>query len=221
MTHYPSTTVKNNRKKAGFSLIELLVSIGLFSVVITMSVGTMVVLLDANAKAQNMNILMTNLSFSLNSISREIRTGFGYYCDTNWASYKVGGSTAGIPPATGVQDCSAGSRLSVVETDNSLTRVSGSTYGPDNRITYYFAQDYYGPDHGAIVRRLGTGTALPLTSEEIDVDTLSFTVVGSAVGTDTEAPRVRVFVSGKAGDIEDLDTTFRIQTTVTQRMLDI
>ncbi|MEL6804355.1 MAG: type II secretion system protein, partial [Bacteroidota bacterium] len=66
--------------KRGFSLIELLVSVSIYIVVITMAVGTLLVLIDANAKAQNMQDVMTNLTFAIDSMTREVRTGRGYYC---------------------------------------------------------------------------------------------------------------------------------------------
>lgn len=213
MRHIRKSTSKNITQQ-GFSLVELLVSLALFSVVITMSVGTMIVLLDANAKTQNMNVLMTNLSFSLSSLSREVRTGFSYYCDRSSVS-------APVPSALQVRDCSDGTRLSIVEADNSLTNVTRGNYTEDSRITYYFDPNYYGTDKGAILRRLGEGAVLPLTSAEIDIDMLSFRVAGSAVAGDSQTPRARIIISGTAGNIEGLDTAFHIQTMVTQRLLDI
>lgn len=205
------------QRHLGFSLIELLVSIALFSVVITMSVGTMIILLDANAKAQNMNVLMTNLSFALNSMSREIRTGFSYYCDS-------GSEAASIPLPEDTSNCSnGGTRFSVVETDNSLTGGSRGSYSQDNRITYYFDPAFHSNGNGAILRRVGTGDSLPITSEEIDITEFSLLVVGSDPGPldSAHSPRARIMIAGTAGEIEGLDTSFRLQTTVTQRLLDI
>ncbi len=215
---YTSSTQPHTR--AGFSLIELLVSIALFSVVLTMSVGTMIVLLDANAKAQNMNVLMTNLSFALNSMSREIRTGFSYHCD-------YGSVNATVPLPTQTNDCSGGTRFSVVETDNSLTGGPRGTYTADSRITYYFVPNYHANRNGAILRRVGRvgagNAALPLTSEEINVTEFSLLVVGSDPGPldSDHSPRVRLMIAGEVGEIEGLDTSFRLQTTLTQRLLDI
>jgi prepilin-type N-terminal cleavage/methylation domain-containing protein len=202
---------------AGFSLIELLVSIALFSVVITMSVGTMIVLLDANAKAQNMNVLMTNLSFALNSMSREIRTGFSYHCDYSAVE-------AAIPTPIETNDCpDGGTRLSVVETDNSLTGGPRGSYDIGSRVTYYYVPSYFSNGNGAILRRVGTRGALPLTSEEINITEFSLLVVGADPGPldGAHSPRVRLLIAGEAGEIEGLDTSFRLQTTVTQRLLDI
>ncbi len=209
------TLPHRTQRQAGFSLIELLVSIGLFSVVITMAVGTMIILLDANAKAQNMNVLMTNLSFALDSMSREIRTGFAYYCNSQISL---------VPAVTDTRDCPYSRyALSIVETGNSLTGGDRGSYTSDNRIIYYFDPSLFGPGHGAIMRRIGNNPAQPITSEEIYITSASFTVIGSdtARAGDLRTPLVRIFITGEAGDIEGLDTSFQLQTTVSQRLVEL
>lgn len=65
----------------GFTLVEIIVSVGLFSVVMLVATAAyfMIVTLDKEARATNE--LVVNLSFAVDSIARNIRTGTAYNCD--------------------------------------------------------------------------------------------------------------------------------------------
>ncbi|OGG47248.1 hypothetical protein A2671_02215 [Candidatus Kaiserbacteria bacterium RIFCSPHIGHO2_01_FULL_49_13] len=62
----------------GFTLIEVLISLALFTVVIVMSVSALLTVVDGNRKAQSMKAIMNNLNFALDSISREMRVGTNF-----------------------------------------------------------------------------------------------------------------------------------------------
>src|SRR3990167_4369943 len=68
-------------KNQGFSLIEILVSIAIFSVVMITAAGALLATIDANHKAQAIQLAMNNLGFALESMSRVIREGNTYHCD--------------------------------------------------------------------------------------------------------------------------------------------
>jgi prepilin-type N-terminal cleavage/methylation domain-containing protein len=197
--------------QAGFSLIELLVALSIFTVVVTMSTGTLLVLIDANAKAQNIQAVMNNLTFALDSMTREIRTGYSYHCSAP--------STPGSPASvTIVNDCNGtpGTLLQIVEGGNSLT----GTGNP--RIGFFYDNDYYGASHGAILRRVGTGSWFPITSADVRITDMQFVVTGSARGlTNPTQPTVTIFIAGRAGDQVGLESDFNIQASVVQRILDI
>jgi len=65
----------------GFSLIEILVSIAIFSVVMVTAAGALLATIDANHKAQAIQLAMNNLGFALESMSRVIREGNSYYAN--------------------------------------------------------------------------------------------------------------------------------------------
>lgn len=232
---------KKQRKlyTGGFTLVEMLVSISLFTVVLTMSVGTLLILIDANGRAQSMQLVMTNLTFALDSMTREIRTGFNWYCADG---------TYSIPDRADYADCSSGGDfISIVEsgyqlseqlapagcsTDESGTPCSG-------RVSYRHNPDVDGSGRGAIERRLGTdspdegGEWVPLTGAEIWIDEFRIVADGttrlnppSGVGGDTSQPTASIYIRGRAGvDSSGVvgisEREFDIQTTVTQRLLDI
>ena len=194
---------------AGFSLIELLVALSIFTIVITMAVGTLLVLIDANGKAQNIQTTMTNLNFALDSMTREIRTGNNYICLTRTGLP----STVQSETATPV-DCSSGNFLSIIEGGSSLTAGSGSS-----RIEYMLHDN-------SLYRRVGDATEpwLAITSSDITIETLEFVVSGSRSYNDSaneEQPLVSIFIAGEAGELEAVDTSFELQTTVAQRLLDV
>ena len=219
------------QKNRGFTLVEMLVSLSLFTVVLIMSVGTLLVLIDANGKAQSMQLIMTNFSFAIDSMTREIRTGTDWYCG-NQPATSAGTRPSSIPTddtrsVNATRNCSGsgvGKYISFNETGGSLTDGLSS-----DRITYYFNRHYYGSDHGALLRKLGRGSDsswVPLTGPEIDIDVFKVTVTGSTryndsvSSRDTEQPAMTIFIKGTAGTAVQ-QKEFSLQTSVTQRSLDL
>lgn len=68
--------------KRGFTLVEIIVSLGIFAVVATVALGALIKIVDANRKAQTLQSAITNLNFALEAMSREMRVGTKYYCET-------------------------------------------------------------------------------------------------------------------------------------------
>jgi len=62
----------------GFTIIELLVSIGLFGVVVTIAVGGFVQALRTQRQASALIAAANNVSLALEQIAREVRTGFNF-----------------------------------------------------------------------------------------------------------------------------------------------
>lgn len=185
--------LSNNREyRRGFTLIELMVSVALFSVVLVLSVSTLLVLIDANRKAQALKSVVNNLSFGVDSVTRTIRTGHTFYCDDD---------VDDMPEDT--QACATGA------TGITLTADTGALVG-------------YRLEGTAIERRIVDGEDdtdwIALTAPEVEVSELRFYVTGAAED-DGLQPTVTLVVRGEAGTDLETDTTFNIQTTVTQRVL--
>ena len=205
-----------HNRQAGFSLIEVLVSLSIFTVVVTIAVSTLYTLIDANARTRNSQSIATNLSFTLDSLTREIRTGSDYYCVAN--------NNDPMPVAANnesTRNCpNGGAALSFNEGGQSLT---GNTPNDSRRIAYRLYE-------GKLQRRLGNGDGVPgdntlsdwsdLTSDDITIERLRFYVQGATRGDD-EAPIVTIFLAGTVGDEESTESRFSIQTTIPQRLLDI
>ncbi len=64
----------------GFTLVEMIVAIFIFSIVMVVAVGALVSVVEANRKAQGVKSVMNNLNFALDSMTRAIRVGTEYSC---------------------------------------------------------------------------------------------------------------------------------------------
>lgn len=198
---------KHQLNQRGFSLVELLVSLSLFIVVLTMAVGSLLVLINANAKAQNIQSAVGNVQFALDSMAREIRTGSAYYCSTSASANVIEGSDS-------TSDCNKGVYLSIIEGGQSLT--SG---GVNGRLAYR----YNSTDH-SIERKVGNGAWYPLTDPAVSIDAMHFNVANSLVGFQGGFPRqpnVTIYISGSVAGVANTNSTFTLQTTVTKRVIDL
>lgn len=67
----------------GFTLLEMIVAIGVFSIAILISIGAFLNLENAEKKIQADIETQNNLRFALEIMSKEIRTGTSYHCSLN------------------------------------------------------------------------------------------------------------------------------------------
>ncbi|MFA6278552.1 MAG: type II secretion system protein [Candidatus Paceibacterota bacterium] len=81
--------------KRGYTLVELIIAVGLFALVMTLASGAYIVMIDLTRKAQGTATGIGSLSFALETMTRTIRTGTEYHC----------------PAITG-DDCSGGDSFS-------------------------------------------------------------------------------------------------------------
>ncbi len=68
----------SRKSSSGFTLIEMIVSLGVFTVVALVAVGALMKIMDANRKALTLKTAINNLNFALESMSREMRVGTDY-----------------------------------------------------------------------------------------------------------------------------------------------
>jgi len=78
---------KHNQKTknggaAGFTLIEMMVSVSLFAVVISVALGAFLNMNDMQKKAMSLRDVNDNLNFAVETMMREIRTGKKYCADS-------------------------------------------------------------------------------------------------------------------------------------------
>ena len=183
----------------GFTLIELMVSVTIFIVVMTVSLGALLAMSASDRKAEAVKTIMNNLSFALESMSRTIRTGYNYTC------------TGGTP------DCNTtpSYRFTFTAANGSTVSYclgSGTSCGTGTTCT---------DTNGCrIMRRIGTsGNFEPLTAPEVKVSDLKFYLVGSNP-SDFVQSRVIVTLSGSIATSGTVPTKFELQTSVTQRLYD-
>lgn len=207
------------KTQAGFTIIEMVVSLALFTTVVVVSIGALLTLLGVNDDLQGEQSVMSNLSFALDSMTREIRTGTYYYCTSATAP---SGVFAGNLDALGdnVRDCASGNsvgrRLHGVSFKEAGDSITGNSV---ERIMYYFDDR-----EEQIFRKVGSRPAQPIVASGITVRNADFFVTGTEPveenGTNAIQPAVTIYIEAVANDDPD-EKSYYLQTTITQRILDI
>jgi prepilin-type N-terminal cleavage/methylation domain-containing protein len=170
--------IQNNQEnESGFTLIEMLVSIALFSIVIVVVMGSILTIVDVNRKSQSLTVVMNDLNFVLESVTRTIKTGSNLLGNTD------------------------GDQITVTNQD-------------EDRVVYKF-------EGGAIQRSVDSSVFIDLTSTQIEIIDAKF-ILFNADGIDpgSKQPRVLISIEGRVDISTDISSSFKIQTTVSQRNLD-
>lgn len=206
-------TILHQSSARGFTLIELMVSLSIFAIVMTISVGTLLILIDVNAKAQALYSSTTNLAYALDSITREIRTGFRYNCQVS-----SGASGETLPASPPVNDCDSGYAGDFI----TFTREKDSV-----RIGYRRNEVSDGSGtRGVIEQKIagGSGNWIQMTSSDVNVETFSVVVENSntyVLGSDKDQPVVILHIKGTVSNGLDTATEFNIQSRIVQRRFDV
>jgi prepilin-type N-terminal cleavage/methylation domain-containing protein len=226
VTHMATQSIKNQYSftlskshALGFTIIEMIVSLALFSVVVTISVGALLVLVGTNDRLQVEQNIMTNLSFALDSMSREIRTGTYYYClSSNSESAKFASSYNLDTLDEDTQDCADGKPVAAQRHGVAFNEAGDSITGAADRILYY-----YDDVDEKIYRKFGN-TIESITSDELRITNADFIVTDSdnlySAGSDVWQPTVTIFIEAQERS-DPNGKNYYVQTTVTQRTLDI
>lgn len=193
----PRTANDGRHSSRGFTLIEMIVSVALFATVMLVATGSLLALVGANRKAQALQNVMNNLNIALDGMVRSIRMGSAYHC---------GAGAYGSP-----QDCANGDTLLAFEA------YGGDPDTPTDQWIYS-----YDPETKRLYKSEDGGAhAFALTAPSVSIDRLRFYVVGTT-RADTTQPKVVIEIKGTAGvPGTRTQTTFAIQATAVQRLLDL
>ena len=74
---------KRSKYNKGFTLIELMTAVSIFVVVMTISMGAILNIFDANRKARTLKTVLNNLNLVVESMSKEVRYGRNYHCGSS------------------------------------------------------------------------------------------------------------------------------------------
>jgi prepilin-type N-terminal cleavage/methylation domain-containing protein len=195
MTSMPTARTKYFLK--GFTLLELIVSIGLFTIVVTIAMSAYLALISLDRKARATNDLVTNLSFVVESMSHDIRTGTGYTC-------------GGVGHGPNCWGAGGSTILSYTNEQNNLVTYLLTAAGTVGECV--------GPSP------CNDSTATVLTDPRIRVTNLTFYVdgVGTTVPYNTVQPRVMFTLTGTiTPDNRSAPTTFTIESMATERLIEL
>jgi len=179
----------------GFTLIEMLVSVAIFSTVMVIALGALLSMSEANRKAETLKSVINNLNFSLDSMSRSIRTASDYRC----------GAGQYVACPTGA------TQFQFIYPRNTLYRLETSNATLCGQVS---------PNIGCITRSIDGGTTYAaITSPEVIVTNLKFYLVGNSL-VDNLQSRVFITLSGYVRVSSSQNSIFNLQTSVTQRLYD-
>jgi prepilin-type N-terminal cleavage/methylation domain-containing protein len=196
---------RRSTAKAGFTLVELLVSLALFTVVVVAAVGSLYTINQASVKVNAMRTVLDNLNFATESMNRTIRTGSDLVCGgTLTGSYSSDGKYTGGSP-----NCPFGS------SGGSPLLSLNSTLGQDTGGLQY-QYNHVNHDIEKCVDTNGSlSNCVALTAPEVNVTSLTFYVDGATL-SDNKQPSVIMMIQGVA-TAADGTQPFAIQTYISQR----
>lgn len=222
MMHITATRPKNTK---GFTLIEMLVSVGLFSIVMLVAVAAILSIIGNNKKAQGINNVANNLNFAVESMVRDMKTGFFYKCPASNGVYPATGGWP-ISKATfseAIQDLCTGTgahdTVAFFSTlDGEAIPVEYKFIPPSGTV----GSPNYIP--GYIIKRSGTSPSAPyteLTSKtDVDIQNMKMYITSPIPGTHAQ-PGIFLIITGKARISDNQVTNFGLQTFISQRILNL
>jgi type II secretory pathway pseudopilin PulG len=185
----------------GYTLIETMIAVSLFIVVVTIGMDA---LLNANLlhqKSSNLRSIIDNLSFIMEDMSRNMRTGYNFRCYSSQGEI----NNVSVP-----QSCASGWAIA-------FEGAEGEADDDTDQWVYYISDD------GKIFKsRKGGSDYVELTTDEIKIDPASiygFSVLG-AEGNDEQQPLITIKLVGTI-TYKNIVSPFSIETAVSQRVIDI
>jgi hypothetical protein len=187
----------------------MMIAISVFLVVVTSGMNA---LLNANMihqKSRDMRSIMDNLSFILEDMSRNLRTGSNYHCFAGGDT--IPGGSMGVPKSSPSGDNCWGIAFEAT---------GGDALDDSDQWVYYIANGkIFKLTEGPYVE----SDFIRLTPDDVEIDAVSgFSVLGAtspAVG-DSQQPLVTIRIVGNI-TYRGVVTPFSLQTSVSQRLVDI
>lgn len=203
----------------GFTLVEVMIAIGLFVVVMVFGIGSVLSTNTAHKKSQSQRAINDNLSFVIEDMSRNIRLGSNYRCPMDLGTifnddeYSFQVSTI---DALG-QDCAVGDEGLSLSFDPMNANFDDPADTTDQMGYVIYNNAIYKTSASTFDGSVHTFIRITPPEVVIDESKSGFTVIGTE-STSTQ-PRVIVRLSGTV-NYKNITTPFDIQTTLSQRLLE-
>lgn len=201
VTRGPARISFSKKNLGGFTLIEIIVALGIFITAVSISIGALVGLYDANSKSQSLSSVISNLNYSVENMVRTIRFAESYHCGS------------GNLPLTTPRPCYDGD-LDPGSNPNdvflAVTEAGLTTIFKYNNVSKKIETSID-----------GGSTYTPVTSSEVTITYAKFYTFFTEPLPDDQQPQVVLVIRGFAGKKPSSQSSFDIQTVVSQRKLDL
>jgi len=186
---------------SGFTLVELMVATTIFTIIMLMGIGSLLVSSNSAKAAQKLRIAVDNVNFAMESMTRDLRTGTYYYCGTGVVSM-----------TQDVHDCTAGTVI--VFTPQDIAGV------PQDRVAYI--REIRANNTYSLKRCVKTNlNCSEVVSPSVNVEKLEFYVKGSyASPIDKIQPSVQIIMEGVV-KAKDIYVPFTLQSMASQRSAEL
>lgn len=196
-----------------FSLVEILVVLGLFSAIATLALGSLFNVQAINGRLQETQAILDNVNMSLQTISRDIRFGSDYYCAQT--------VPAVIPTVR--KNCTredGGGTVLIFKPDDAAHALDRVVYYIQNGVLYREEHDNAAPV-----------SISQMTARDVNIQALTFYVDGAQTSDgsndeddafDYKQPFITLLISGKSVSMSSNRTpvTFNVETGISPRELD-
>jgi prepilin-type N-terminal cleavage/methylation domain-containing protein len=201
--------------KKGFTLIEMLVTVGLFAIIITIAVGGFVNAERTQRQVSSLISAQSNVSLALEQMSREIRTGYLFCHDPGVSTYLSrcfdNAQNPSDPVGTTCTAASSSGPGSLIWTCPSLDFYDAN----GNEINYSW-------NDGALTENINSSTQpQAITGNAVSVKYLKFQLFGQTEG-DHWPPRITISlgIAASSTDPAVANDVFNLETTVSARTID-
>ena len=183
----------------GFTIVELVISTGLFVILMTMAVGSFIQAIRTQKVLVSLMAVNDNTGLNLEQMTREIRTGYNFSKISN-------------------------SELQFVNADNISVRYRLNNHALE-KGTGLFAWDPSNPNptacSGGILDSNGGFCYQKITADNTSVKNFNIEILGNNAG-DGYPPRITLDLSitSTEPDVKKLNISTNIQTTISARAID-
>src|SRR3989344_861635 len=139
----PAKLDQREMRSGGFTLVEIIVALGIFVTTVTIAIGSLVGLYSANNKSQALSSVINDLNYSIENMTRTIRFATVFHCCSSGT-------------LTSPQSCNNGDTFFAVSTSSTPTIYrlqnnkleqstnSGASYDPitSSEVTIQYARFY-------------------------------------------------------------------------------
>lgn len=205
-----------NKKSLGFTLVEMMVAVSIFSVVALVVTGAVITANEINRKAQAIKLAIDNLNFALENMSLKIRQGSDFYCLHSFnegediAEESLSFSALSGPRTCTGEDFGLAFHYPDFSTPNDLN---------DDVVVVYVVDDS-DPDHQALKYSIGGSGLVAITNTaDVNIVQAKFSVWNQPQLGNTTAvgrPRVGVSLRGRTQDLRH-PTEFYLQTVASEQ----